>query len=594
MAAQEDIEDLVLVDLRYVKAYDVIKKINKIKNTNTKISDEQYNLIILQFVKYKKKSYLMKNNFDGLLELCQIKLPTNKQLDVIIDTYINCSECQYVQKLFDVFDYLVQLKYDFVYSNVCAMCNIGYSQHVNSFLDKTEHTTKTLLLEVIKNMHCVCDHYVCIKKYIERNNVQCDEIFLNELYEVFKNNSCYVTISYEKFLKIIGFEYSDNITTYVIKYYIHHTHNMSNCITHIISLCENNKIKSFEHMCELIKYNNEKRKHIEYRHIIIILLTLIDKLEQYDNDNYYLHVITELRYTSYNKNKNKYLQDNIKKCNLLYDKLIKKCIEKKIKLTSKTLQNSIISLSWSLYDYCVKSNVIPDNECLSSAVISQHISAFEYCTSHNIFPIKNDLFSAIKSFNIDFVKKIIDSKIIPDKECLKCIFENFGFDCRYYDEHVYMYDLEYVLEIKILQIIFNNLDIVDKSCIEMFFENDCSDLFNQIKFTNKELVYTIFHNKHMYIKQTEYDDYELYNKMFHKENYDKLIKYKKRKGLSYNTFHYDLLLEYYVLHHNDAKKEVFTAINNKIYTPTIESIIRIEDFNTRYAILKMFREYIVM
>jgi hypothetical protein len=188
MTYYDDFKKLLVGDIR--KHSGICMLLKNIKNNNVIITDNDYHKFILQLLKYKKNSLLIQEDYRLLVPYFSMKTPTCEQLDLIIES-IKFTRYSSNNNLHYALDYLKNNNYNFSRSNIVNMSNIYYVKHFVNILNNNENTSKEFLLDMIKIMNSQqCELATTISEYIKRNNILCNNTFLDELMNVFRCDEC--------------------------------------------------------------------------------------------------------------------------------------------------------------------------------------------------------------------------------------------------------------------------------------------------------------------------------------------------------------------------------------------------------------------
>jgi hypothetical protein len=287
----------------------------------------------------------------------------------------------------------------------------------------------------------------------------------------------------------------------------------------------------------------------------------------------YTHVINNFKYDNnlpYEILNNTNKQSSINN----YTNMLHIAIKHNFIPTNETLEHSIVSDNKMLMCYCMNKNVEPSFKCYETSLYYQKNDLLNYYLAHDKTIITQKHLVAACEDSDEYMNIILDMKIIPNYDCVKNCINN---------------------SLRLKKLCDNGLQI-NEDIIELFIENNIDK-----KLWSHVDVHTVFDKcHHMNIKSIFIDysttpEYILYDKIQQcKYEFDccESMLSTHQNNIELNTYHYDLIFEYFVACDEVSKDYIIKAINDKKYNITKKSIYRISDNINRYKIAKIFDKYI--
>jgi hypothetical protein len=535
------------------------------------VSDDTFNKFI-----YMLKSSHVKNNFGDhmslknvrsfMLDILEIKMPTMKQMDILLSfieyTYLTDYMYDDIKAKIEILgkyawiDHAKCHGYTFTKNQQQIIEDLGYVDIDYKKLKSTDNKiVKNYIISILKNSSRRKINNIFFEKNVIgaelKNKIIFDDDYLNIIYDIYykmDHNGLWC----DEFYKLITFfGYKHN------KYLLDKLFNSSFLESHYFGdiICDhitNDIIPSCE---QLIKYIN----YTTYD-IFCALDVMIDKCA-YINQQ----LINTIIYSPFKNNK------------IIYDRLL---------------------------NYVIKTNEFkPTYETLLFACQSNNNILFDACITYNIMPNIECMYAACKSSDIGQIKKMINMKININSKCLDaCLL------CPTKD-----------MQCDVIKLLINEGTNVTKQHIEHIILHDVDVPENCI--LPYDHTYNVCHiyglsNKKWITKEMQQNEqYKLRSKVLKYEQYDKIkefmthsIKCKTKskknvsclKDLKFDKYCYDTIL---VTHHcivlfgkADETNLLYNydlcdAIKTKEYVITREAIERCANNVHRMQLLKHYKMF---
>lgn len=506
------------------------------------ITDKEYDNLIKILCSGKNSPVLTKNvsynffkSYDELfINLFELKIPTEKQIDLIIDCAINID---IDIDTYEWINHLVAVNYIFSKKQALLLLKLGYVDNI----DKYDIDGNTKLDQLFKSKHLV-------------ENINLIETIVTK-YKIQLTNDHFKTI----IETIAGIGYCSPAAL----------KQLLNLMNKLIELGLVLDITSLNTYVDVV---DEIDNNYIYKDLLKLLLTrcimtdeIFDKiLEMHAYD----HIQSIFDYGYIPKNNifllidwnvfSDYLyeEESIKDfMNMLIDKY-------NIKLTTEIIEYACTLSCKELFKLCIKHEIYPTIECL-----------YKICSS--------------ESLDETIIETIIDQKIIPDEQCMILLTQNDNVS-----ENVISLLLQNgaPLTYTVIENIFDRdyIDILDNIVIDDYginYDEKIYELCHKYMLYHDKLINKLAINKNM----LELRQLCLASKE------PVIIKYKEKYNLEYDHYCYDNILcnEKYELYYNAYDhKIIMDAINTNQYKPTILSILRIPNERLRLRLYGKFMHLI--